>query len=327
MMKMSSQRGFHEVWYIKLNDPITQRALWLRFSVLSTGNGFKKVAEIWSIFFERSSNREIRKIALKQTFDINAFSRQDASAIKIDHCELSHNHTRGSIQSKGNSITWNLNFAPNRPTQFSATPHILTRTGLVKSTLDTVFEELSFTGTTQINDEEIHWNDAVGMQGHLKGPKAGSSWIWGHCNSFVNDQGQPADFIFEGLSTKAKFGPLPSPRLNSFFFHYRGKDYYFNTLKDVIYCRSKSTLNEWKFQADRGELSFRGHAHAEHKDFAGITLEDTNGSLLYCTNSKLSNLKILVYRNGKLESTFAANGTAALEVVSKTKNPYVPLLI
>jgi hypothetical protein len=118
-----------------------------------------------------------------------------------------------------------------------------------------------------------------------------------------------------------------TPHLSSFLFRYQGANYCFNQLRDTFHIKSKNTLNEWDFQADRDDLSFRGHANAEHKDFVGLTYEDTNGSLLYCANSKLSNLRILVYRRGKLESTFTAQGTAAFEIVSRDKNPYVPLLL
>ena len=56
--------------------------------------------------------------------------------------------------------------------------------------------------------------------------------------------------------------------------------------------------------------------------------EDTNGSLLYCANSKLLEVsRIHIYRRGKLsESTFYGHGTAAFEVVTREKNPYVPIL-
>ena len=91
--------------------------------------------------------------------------------------------------------------------------------------------------------------------------------------------------------------------------------------------KSKYTLNEWTFRADRGPLSFHGHVKAEHKDFVGLTYEDTNGSLLYATQCLLSNVEIHVYRAGKLEATFIARGTAAFEVVSREKNPYVDFLI
>lgn len=322
-----TQRRFQRVWYLKLNDPTSQRALWLRFSLLSSGNGFKRVAETWAVFFQRGPNREVKKIALKQVHDIRAFSSIAQSIIRIEDCELLENQTRGLIQSKGNSIQWDLRFIQNKQNSFNLIPEMLSRTGVVRNTVVTDCEELLFTGTTQVNGEVIHWKEAPGMQGHLYGPKSSHSWVWGHCNTFLNEQGKPAQFVFEGLSARNQIGPFVTPRLSSFYFFYQNQGYYFNTLRDAIFLKSTNTLNEWTFQADRGDLSFRGTARAEHKDFAGLTYEDTNGSLLYCSNSKLSDMKILIYKRGKLETSFTAQGTAAFEVVSREKNPYVPLLI
>ena len=45
------QEQFQEVWYLKLNDRLGQNALWLRFTILVTKNGFQKTAETWAIFF------------------------------------------------------------------------------------------------------------------------------------------------------------------------------------------------------------------------------------------------------------------------------------
>ena len=38
-------------------------------------------------------------------------------------------------------------------------------------------------------------------------------------------------------------------------------------------------------------------------------------------------MEIHVYRRGKLESTVYSHGTAAFEVVTRDKNPYVPILV
>lgn len=324
---IDNPRAYQKSWYLKLNDLQSQRAIWIRFTLLSTGNGFKRVAETWAVFFQRDvQNREVKKLALKQTYDMGAF-QQTESGIQIGNSELTPTYTRGSIQSKGNSIEWDFHIISGRKSSCSFVPEVLSKTGLVKNVVQTLDEELLFTGTTKMNGQETHWKEAPGMHGQLEGPKSGYSWVWGHCNSFQNESGKPVDFIFEGLSARTKVGPLISPKLSSFFFYYKDRPYFFNTLKDAISLKSRNTLNEWEFQADRDDLSFRGYAKAEHKDFAGLTYEDTNGSLLYCANSKLSDMKILVYRGGKLESTLTSLGSAAFEVVSREKNPYVPLLI
>lgn len=319
--------SFQRVCFLKLNDPLTHRALWLRFSLLSSRNGFNRIAETWAIFFEKSSEKDVKKIAVKQTHEIESFSFVKNAEIRIGNCELSLNKTHGKVQAKGDTIEWDLSFHPGTQNSFDATPRFFARTKLLGGSVGTVHEELYFTGTTRINGETLHWKNAPGMQGVIEGSKSGHSWTWGHCNTFTDTEGKPVSFLFEGLSVKARLGPLTSPRLNTFFFVYLGEKYTFNSLKDLFHIRSKHRLNEWEFQVDRGELSFRGMISAEHKDFVGLTYEDTNGSLLYCANSKLASMKVFIYRRGKLECTMTADGSAAFEVVSRDKNPYVQLII
>jgi hypothetical protein len=325
--KVELNRAFYKYRYLKLIDPSTNRALWLRFTILSSGNGFKRVAETWAIYYQRNQNKEVKKLAVKQTHDIQTFVEAEGSQIRIGDCELSENHTRGSIQSKGNSIQWDLNLIKGHESSFEFVPEVLTRLGLVRNSASTLCEDLLVSGTTQINGETIVWKEAPGTQGHFYGSKNGHSWVWGHCNTFLDEKGKQTQFIFDGMSVRTRIGPMIAPRFSSFYFYYQGKSYCFNTLKDNFHLKSKNTLNAWEFRADRNEVSFRGFVKAEHKDFAGLTYEDTNGSLLYCANSKLSEMRILVYRSGKLEATFDAQGTATFEVVSRDRNPYVPMLV
>jgi hypothetical protein len=320
--------AFQEVWYLKLNDPTQNRALWLRLTLLVSANGFKRVAETWAIQFQRTSNKEVSKVALKQTFDLGTFSCDESGTLRAENFELSPTHTRGKIISKGHTIEWDLQIQQGHEATFNLVPETLSRSRIVRNTAFTVGEDLRFTGSSTVDGERTEWKDAAGMQAHLSGPKNGHSWVWGQCNLFVDAQGKPVPFLFEGLSAKARLGGgLSTPRLSTFYFHYEGQPYEFNTLWDAVRVKSRSSLTDWHFQADRGDLSFRGTAQAELKEFAGLTYEDTNGSLLYCANSKLSNLEIHVYRRGKLETTVYSHGTAAFEVVTREKNPYVPILV
>ena len=325
-----------EVWYLKLNSlaekseggQTSPRSLWLRFSLLVSGNGFKRVAETWAIFNRRNAKKETFKVAIKQTHDIGQFAWEEDRRLRIDTCSLDEQGTRGSVHSKGHTIEWDLAIQPARTLAFDLVPESLRRLGLVRNQARTVGEDLRFTGTSKIDGEEVRWENAPGMQAHFSGPKTPHSWVWSQSNIFVDEKGQAADFVFEGLTARARIaGPVPSPKMSSLFFLYKGQSYEFNTFWECVKIRSKHSLTEWTFQADRGELSFRGRASAEHRDFTGVTYEDTNGSLLYCANSKLSNLEIHVYRRGKLEAGFLSPGAAAFEVVSRQKNPYVPMIL
>ncbi|HLD99034.1 MAG TPA: hypothetical protein VJB59_02180 [Bdellovibrionota bacterium] len=331
---VSAFAPFQESWYLRLNDLTAKRALWLKFSVLISRNGFRRVAETWAIYSQRPAGGEITKTALKQTYDMSEFSSSSPSTIQVNDCFLDFDpdkkqgRTAGSIRSKGNRLSWNLSIETNEDARFNLRPELFGGITRAKMVASTVAEDLRMTGTAEFNGEKIAFKKCPGMQGHVSGPHSNHSWVWGHCNSFRTEQGAPAPFIFEGLSIRKKcFASLPVPQLSSFYFFYNNKAYAFSSLWSSLRSKSRNTLTDWEFQADSGDLSFRGHAHAEHKDFAGLTFEDTRGALLYCANSNMSDLKIHVYRRGKVEAAFQSDGTAAFEVISRTKNPYVPLLI
>jgi hypothetical protein len=323
--------GFHEGWYLKLNDPARRTALWLRFTLLSSRNGFRREAAVWAIAFERTPEGEVRKTAVRQAFDISAFSTPSPDEIRVGECALGPGWTRGRVQSKGREIRWDLKFdarIPGRPGTFSLVPESLARAGLVQGRIATVGEDLLFTGQSSVDGQLQRWEQAPGMQGHLSNTRGGHSWAWAHCNSFVDEAGNPSDLVFEGLTVRARIaGYVPSPRFSSFFFRYKGEDYHLNSIWSAIQSRSHHSLNEWKLKVEKGDLVFQARIHSEYRDFAGLTYEDTDGSLLYCANSKLSDMSVLVYRRGKLEAHLQAKAAAALEVVSRSRNPYVPLLI
>ncbi len=321
----------HKIWFVKLNNTDGSRALWLKFAVLTSHNGFKQVAETWAVFFNRAANRDIQKAGFKQTYDLKAFhgtSPETGPGIQVGPCVLSQQGSNGTIQSKGRTIQWDLKFQPRQDARFDLIPEVLTRLKLFKSRSETPAEDLEISGTTTIDGEEFHWERATGMMGFRSQPLGGNGFVWSHCNSFVDSSGKPADLVFEGCNMDLPGRRwIPLPRVRSFFFLYGGKKYDFNTVWSALHSRSKSSLTEWKFQVDQGELSFRGLLKAQHRDFAGLTLEDTSGSLFYCASSKLSDLEILVYRSGKLEARFRAPGTAAFEVVGHSKSPYVASLL
>lgn len=327
----SAPGPFQEVWHLKLNDPASKRALWIRFALLMSSNGFKRMAEVWVVHFQRGTEGEVRQFAVRHTHDIADFIFQkepEGDVLRLGSCELSERGCKGSIQSKGHAVSWDLAFSPRQEARYDLVPGALKALRLVRNEAVTVQGDLLVNGTARIDGQEVGLRDASGMISHQSGKKGAHTWTWAHCNRFTTEEGDPSSFVFEGYSAQTRWaGPVPGPGFTSFFFLHQGKPYLFNSVSDSLRMRSSASLNEWKFQADRGDLSFRGEARSELKEFAGITLEDTNGSLIYTASSRLSDLSIHVYRRGKLESALLAPGTAALEFASRVKNPYIPLIL
>jgi hypothetical protein len=320
---------YQESWYLSLRDPSTHRALDLRFSLLISNNGFRRVTEAWGVYSQKLPGREATKLALKESFDLKTFTTvMNKEGFQIADCEFSDSTTRGKVQSKGQSIEWELTMEPRQSAEFDLIPNSLKKMGLFRHMIVTPHPDLSFSGVVRINGEEFRLERVPGMQGHQSGVRNGHSWIHGHCNVFTNNQGVPVPFVFEGLSMKSHLvAGIPSPRVSSLYFLYQGQKFHFNSIRDAVRLKSNYSLSDWTFQAERGDLLFRGRAAFEHKDFAGLTVEDTNGSLVYCAISKFADLELQVYNRGKLESALRAEQSASIEISSRKKNPYVPILV
>lgn len=325
-------KAFHESWIFKVTQPEQQQSLWLQFMILVSQNGFQRLAQINAIFFQRDKNKEIHRTALRLSEDLNRFSFTAPFTLKIGESGINFTpnagKTWGVLQSKGHTLKWDLDFSNCKHLEFSPLPPIFQKIKLSDHQLVTPAVHIEFNGSFELDGQHITFNAAPGMQSHLSGSRCIYPRYWAHCNSFTNEHGQPVDFIFEGLCLKPLlYNLVSSPPISSFFFYYRGVPYLFHSLWDSLWTHSRRNILGWNFQAERGDLTFKGELKAEHKDFAGFTQEDTNGTILYFANSKLSDLTIHVYRKGKIESTLQALGTASFEVVSKERNPYVPLLL
>jgi len=325
-------RGFTEEWYFKLNDPDSGTALYLRCPILIGHQGFRKTAETWGVFFSRNPQTgEVSKFALKRAYELSDFDSQRGAhceTFRIGPCEFSDDGTRGVIETKDRVLKWNLKIRRAELPTFEFAPQSALRLGLVRTQAVTAGQNLLFTGTFSINDQEYEVVDAPGAQGHVSGPSLRTSWVWGHCNHFVDTKGQKQDLIFEGLTGRvSSFGKRFLPQFSSYLFVYRGERYEFNTWMDLVRLRSSHSHTEWIFQADRKGISFRGHMRAGLRDMAGLTMEDSNDTFVYATVSLVTDMNLLIYRDGKLEGNFQSQGHAALEIVERTKSPYVPFLV
>lgn len=350
----TAKARFQEVWYLKFTDPSEEKGMWIRFTLLCSSNGYRRIAETWAVIFDQSVHT--RKLAVKQSFPIDQFQLENGTIQIGPHSHLNLQGTKGQIESKGHVIRWDLSFLEDaNPMTFDAVPKTLRSLGFKTLHVDTVSENLKVSGTVEIDGERWDWKEAAGMLAHHGGKNLGHSWAWGHCNQFIDESGKPVDVVFEGLSAHAKIvGPLASPAMASILIQYQDKRYQVDSLWDALRVRSENDFKEWKFQWDtidtqtskkkkQDELSFRGHFKAEHRDFAGMTYEDTDGSYLYCHYSQMASLTLWIYRNGKLETTLRSgalkgledsgenpkifSATATFEISGKSRSPYVPLLV
>lgn len=268
----------------------------------------------------RSVTGSIESKFLRKTFDLSEFSPK----VQVGACVLTDTESSGQIHYKSHELTWSLSLKPESIPKFKPYPDLLSKIGMLQHCEITEFPRLRCDGKVQIDGQTLHFQDAIAYKSHSSGTRNPDQWVEAHCNSLFNEHGQKTDALFEGVSSQSRFPfGISTPWISAFFIHYQGKNYFFNDLWQSLRSRSDRSLNEWSFQIDRGELSFRGQVTASHKDFIGMIFEDTNETLHHASFSQLADLSLLVYRRGKLESTLLSNGTATFEVVARERNPYL----
>ena len=318
--------GFQEVWYLKMNQPGSGRALWLRFTILIRNDKTKEVAEVWAIFFETTGGNT-RKVGIKNTYPLSEFKTVDTAGLAIADSCLLDTRTEGSVNNAEHQLQWSLDIAPITNMQFDFVPAILPKLKVVKNTATTVYENIAFTGWCELDGERYEWNEVPGMQGHLSGPRNGHSWAWGHCNCFTDASGELAPVIWDGLCARAPLGKKAAPPLTSMFFRVGDEIWQVNTIRDILKARSHYDFETFTFTAKKGGTIFEGKVSARLEDYAGVTYEDTDGSHLYCHNSKISDIELTVTSANGQTQTYTGKGTCAYEVVAREPHPDIPLLI
>jgi len=318
---------YFEVWYWKLNTGPGGPALWIRLSILSSKDKKKSVAEAVGVYF-KPNGRRYSHVAIKETHTIEKYSWGD-DEVRVGECFWMDGLTAGRIGLKDGSdgsnseIRWDLSFEPNR-NGFDHVPSVLKTFGLNATSLLTTNPDLKFRGRFWVNGSEHVCQGARGMQGHLFGKKSADRWAWAHCN--LADDGTP--FVFEAITARVRIGGIfSSSPLSIFFFEYEGKRYCLNSLREAFEITSHYTLDGWDFIAEKEGLRFEGHISTHIPDFVGVRLTETDGSRLFCHNSKVSNLRLQIFKGSKLLKEIRATHACAFECVSAEADPRVKILL
>ena len=307
-----NSRPFQEAWIFKASAPDQSKTLLVRHTVLISRNGFHRKADIDAFWFEEGNCKHFR-----ESFELEQLSRSDG--LSLPGITLNPSESKGRIK----SIEWELKLDCRHPLGFDFNPELLERSGVVPNKVATLCEALTAHGSLEIEGKKVEVKGWTAYAGHEGGKTHGHTWSWAQASEFRDTNGSSVDFIFDGLTGRSKlFGKVPSPLLTSFFFYYRGKRYDFNGALDTIRSRSKVELGKWTFQADRGDLSFKGELVASPREFAGYEFEDTDGTLLYGAFHPFGQVTIQIERRGKLE-TALTSPACSFEHVERRKNPYI----
>ena len=305
----------YEVWYAKI-DLGAARALWLRHTLL---DGQVQECATWALLFDGDrihSGKQVWPLAAARAHGpglvpAHADPQRFAHHHAVFHVADSHLDDANALGSAGD-VRWDLTLRDNGR-RFEHTPWLLRELGLVGTTFRSPFADLRVNGTVQVGETVIRVNDATAALGHLHGRRHADAWAWAHCNHF--DGGEAA--VFEAISARVRiFGHL-TPPLSSFMLHVGGQTWAFSSLRSWRQTTTQWGQGQWRFSARQAGVHIEGELCAPAlPHVALVTYTDTDGSSLWCANSKLASLTLRVHntRTGVRQTLTSAHSAAFEEV-------------
>lgn len=320
-----------DIHWLRVQIPEERASLFLRGSLLKTSNGFKKNAELSASFTRKTTTGELSRAFLKRQYDFREveFDGARMSGIRTGNILLGPSRWSGEIKSTEASMAWDLKAEKLNPSS-ATNSDLFSILGTQHRHLighpyqsEVLSPHLLLSGTVQVNETTYRLNNAHAISGRSFGTKELTPSYSLSCRSLNIDQKSTDSFVFL-QSFKFKLGGLlPIKSMISGYIRYDGQTYQLNRLWDLLRSRSHLESNRSEFQLDAGPIAFKIQVDSKIKDFSGYRYENTDGNLLYCSDTESADLNVLVYRKGKLEATLRSNGQASVEMISTQKNPYV----
>ena len=316
---------FYEVWYGKV-DVAEDVALWFRYTTL---DGVIREASTWAVVFdgeEAFGDRtfwEIDELAPRNTVVIPEGCDRDRflGAEQVFHTDEAHLDERNAIGRAGD-IEWDFQWQDSgRRCQYI--PDALQGLSAVKSSYDSTFLDVRVSGTLQYDGRARTFENVPAMVGHIRGTKiSGHHWAWAHCNHFDGDD----DAVFEGLSVSLEALGMQTPPLSAFIVYVDGRRYWFRTPLSIVRAQTDFDRDHWHFEVESGGAHLEGEATAP-SNVALVEYDDTDGSNLWCYNSKLADLEFrLRDPEHGIDRTLTATGTSAFEYVTRERPDRTPLI-
>lgn len=318
--------GHVESWFLRANDPVRPRALWLKATILATPNG-GDVAECWAVVFDGDTQRTF---AHRETVPLNhaAFvpETKQRLGVRIGPAAFvfgAEGSARGELVRGDARAAWDLRWTKEDGAYaepLSIYPYRAMVDGpFPKSKLLTPHPALRFEGRLDVFGESLDVAGWRGMQGHNWGREHAFEYAWGQV---LFD-----DAMVEGFTGRIKVAGRTTPRMSALVVRRGNDEYRFDRVFD--FWRQEALIEDRRWR-----LHLRGAAgeatlelDATDRPMACLGYRNPDGRLSYCLNSKLARAHLEVKpargdafslqseHGGALEFLRAAPDAALTEVV------------
>jgi hypothetical protein len=309
-----SRKGHVESYFLKINDPKAERAVWVKATILAA-LGKEPVAESWVVAFERGKPAA----SAKSVFEYSAARfAKDALDVTLPNLSLSRESAKGALE----GIAFDLALSDTSKPLLHY-PHPQMYSGPFPSTkMTSPMPDLRARGHVKVGTREWDVDGWRGLLGHNWGRGHAFAYAWGHCNVW----NERDDVVFEGASARVRVGPALLPTGTVLVARIGPETHAINRLRRVFRNRASMTFRRWQFSGRGPTISVRGEMWADTSDMVGLHYENPGGAMTYCLNSKLASARVeLITRGGS--PLVLTSRAAALEIGTRDAHHGVEMVL
>jgi hypothetical protein len=292
-----------ESWFVRANDPVAPRAIWVKATVLTRADGTSLSQAWFSVFDGERTAAFCQDVALDRATVADGSGGLTAAVgpLTLDLASDTGSSAGQLVGDRGR-VRWELRFE-RLPTVLGEPMSLLPTKRLVDAPLPqnkllTPFPAAEFVGTVTWNDHTWDLQGWVGMQGHNWGPSHSPEYAWGQC-VFTEPATNRPYAVVEAASGRVALGRRLSPLFSMLVVRREEQEYRFDRIVDLWRQRPELDFPRWS-------LRMRGPAGVARMDVRSTTASmvclayrNPARATSYCLNSKTAGVRLrLVPRKG-----------------------------
>lgn len=287
----ADSRGWYEVYYVTAALP-GGRAVWLRYT-LDCPTGADATTSVWGVAFDLT---QPRWFAARTTMAAGHWQPREEGGVDIGPTwQVAPDACSGAVRdSYGRRMRWELrwNQGPGPLSYFPERLEALART----STFPIVCVPMARAeGTVEVDSEVIACDGVPVQQSHLFGGRHAHRWGWLHALGF---DGDPDGFLTGVWAVPQRFsGRLPA--VSSLLAGLHGEVFRSSSLRALRWVDRGGDVVAFRGRA--GRLRVDGTAVTRLDRLCGVTYQDPDGSSVWCSNTEVADLRVVVSNGGRAE--------------------------
>jgi tocopherol cyclase-like protein len=313
-----SRAGHVESLFLKANDLESERAFWLKYTILARP-GRPVECSLWAIAFDGTA----RPVGAKQTYPVERATHRDAPfSVAAPDFSMDRSGVKGTIASGGHTLRFDLRHTelsgPHRPFPWPW----MYEAGFPRFKILTPYPSERFSGSLEVDGRVWVVEGWPGMQGHNWGRAHSERYAWAHCSAFEKEP----ESWFEGFSAKIRLGPVATPFLTMAALHHEGRLWTPLSMGSFL-APVEVEHTRWRFRTPGRGFVLSGEVTASVDRMAGLVYENPTGGPSQCLNSKLSRCVVRLERPGLPTVELRSEHGAALEVLVRETTHPIPMLL